>query len=552
MQIYQKRRLCFMIMLLGLVVFSCSNPSGSQNDEDIFDPESAVYVVPDGSGTADGSSWDNAMGNLQAAIDLVFQTSGKAYVLVKQGTYYPVSQPKVLNLSITRYNHFSLRNNVIVIGGFSGTETGKVPQGDRTKTILSGDIGIRGNKDDNTYHVFYHPEGLALTETAKLQNVTIAWGNADAPVFQYIVGGGMCNWNSGNPELTNCMFLENNAYEAGGMYNYYSSPTLINCTFSKNSATSASGGMGNTYSSPQLIKCTFSDNISSGADTSNGGGMNNYFSNPTIIDCNFAGNTAKYGGGVFNYSSSPSFINCIFSKNITTKDGGGMCNEEGSNLKINNCTFSENNGHYGGAIRNSKSNPRIENCTFTENAATLPGGGMYNTDNSMPILINCTFSRNKANSPGGGIYNYNGSPTLINCTFSGNTGSNGGGLYSGGTGTLSVYGTIIVGNTKTESGGGISEIAGNAFAKDVDNLLSGSVSVIFQHLETVDGVVKAKLQYNGGPTMTLMINKGITGTFRTSLPSWSGESVPLKDQREYRRSSLMFYKGAVDPAGTKP
>jgi parallel beta-helix repeat protein len=59
----------------------------------------------------------------------------------------------------------------------------------------------------------------------------------------------------------------------GGMYNYQSSPTLINCTFSANTASSNGGGMyNNYYSSPTLINCTFSANTAS----SNGGGMYNF------------------------------------------------------------------------------------------------------------------------------------------------------------------------------------------------------------------------------------------------------------------------------------
>ena len=75
-------------------------------------------------------------------------------------------------------------------------------------TILSGDIGNSGDTD-NSYHVV---TSSGLDNTAVLDGLTITGGKAD--------GGG---WNDEN---------------GAGMYNEYSNPTIINCTFSDNSAES--------------------------------------------------------------------------------------------------------------------------------------------------------------------------------------------------------------------------------------------------------------------------------------------------------------------------
>ena len=68
----------------------------------------------------------------------------------------------------------------------------------------------------------------------------------------------------------------------GGMYNQGASPTVTNCTFTRNTATSY------------------------------GGGMYNYnYSSPTVTNCTFTGNSASYGGGIFNGAGSPTVTNCI-------------------------------------------------------------------------------------------------------------------------------------------------------------------------------------------------------------------------------------------------
>jgi hypothetical protein len=95
------------------------------------------------------------------------------------------------------------------------------------ETILSGDVGTEGNDTDNSYHVFYHPLGTALDNTAILDGFTITGGNADGD-YPHERGGGMYN-DASSPTLTNCTFAGNSAGGrygyGGGMYNHASSPT---------------------------------------------------------------------------------------------------------------------------------------------------------------------------------------------------------------------------------------------------------------------------------------------------------------------------------------
>jgi hypothetical protein len=124
-----------------------------------------------------------------------------------------------------------------------------------------------------------------------------------------------------------------------------------------------------------------------------GGGMNNYYSSPTLTDCTFTNNTSlQLGGGMYNWNSNPTLINCEFTSN-TANDGGGMFNSY-SNTTLTNCTFENNTtDNYGGGMCNSESSPTLTDCIFTNNTAANYGGGMYNYESS-PTLTDTTVCGN--------------------------------------------------------------------------------------------------------------------------------------------------------------
>jgi predicted outer membrane repeat protein/parallel beta-helix repeat protein len=141
-------------------------------------------------------------------------------------------------------------------------------------------------------------------------------------------------------------------------------------------------------------------------------GMFNYFASPTVVNCVFSGNLDN---GMFNYDASPTVINCTFTGNSATYSGGGMYNS-GSSPTVTNCTFSSNSATTsGGGICNFSSSPTVSNCTFESNTATQ-GGGIYNYFSSSPTITNCTFTNNSAGADGGGICNdWSATSTMVNC-----------------------------------------------------------------------------------------------------------------------------------------
>ena len=223
------------------------------------------YVVPNGAGSKNGTSWANAYADVQTAIDRA-SSDGGGEVWIAKGTY----------------NHGSamtMKNNVAIYGGFAGTETSKDQRVSGNNTIIDG---------EGKYRVFYnnYTESNQLTNSAKLDNVTIQNG------YTRYDGAGMYN-SYASPEITNCTFSNNSASSGGGMYNYNaSSPSLTNCTFSNNSA-SCGGGMENWDSSPSLTNCILWGNTASPSDNeicNNGSG-----NKPTIDTCIIKGGYSSYG-----------------------------------------------------------------------------------------------------------------------------------------------------------------------------------------------------------------------------------------------------------------
>jgi hypothetical protein len=106
-----------------------------------------------------------------------------------------------------------------------------------------------------------------------------------------------------------------------------------------------------------------------------GGGIYCYESSPHIIDCLITANTAEYGGGIRCNNSNPTIIRCLISNNTATSDGGGVSNR-GRSLTLNNCLVTGNKARRsGGGITCTKVN--LLNCTVFGNRAGSRGGGIF-------------------------------------------------------------------------------------------------------------------------------------------------------------------------------
>ncbi len=198
-------------------------------------------------------------------------------------------------------------------------------------------------------------------------------------------GGGMYNLKC-DATVTGCTFTGNTALFAAGMFNDVSNTLVTDCTFSGNSATTGSGAMGNFEGAA-----------------------------PTLVNCTFTQNTAAVGGAMRNFDSAvPVLIGCLFEGNTSADEGGAIVNAVGSNPTFTSCRFVGNTtAGFGGAIRSlDRSQATLVNVVLVANNAGLAGGAI-STAGFGPTLINCTIVANTATILGGGIYG--GSPVLANC-----------------------------------------------------------------------------------------------------------------------------------------
>ena len=373
-----------------------------------------------------------------------------------------------------RTETFQLKNGVTIKGGYAGFGEPDPDSRDinANATFLSGEIGDARTNSDNSYHVV---TGSGTISTAVLDGFTVTAGNANGSSTNHR-GGGMYN-DAGSPTVVNCTFSENSASLGGGMHNEPgSSPTLTNCMFISNSTTDKGGGIYNDRSNPTLLDCVFTGNTS----VSNGGALKLVSSDATITRCSFFGNmtlggSSANGGAIDNSNSSPAINDCTFVNNSCAGfSGGAIVNYSGSNPTVVNCVFQGNSaGAGGGGIFNwVSSSPLIVNCIFTGNSANR-GGGMTNNNDCHPTVINCTFVGNKAKAAGGGMWSRTGSsPALSNCILWVNTDNNGMNMDESaqvdydGTGTVTVDYCDIQGLTRGL--GGTGNVDDDPFLVDAD------------------------------------------------------------------------------------
>ena len=160
-----------------------------------------------------------------------------------------------------------------------------------------------------------------------------------------------------------------NAYTGGkgaGIYCYNSSPTIINCVISTNSAGTHGGGLFCQNSSPQIIGCVISGNTS-----------------------------ANDGGGIEHWRGKSVLINCIISNNHANGVGGGVDYFDSNDVTLTNCTFVKNSADSGGAVYCWGSKVAVKNSILWANEAD-PGPQI-----ALNVSSASTVSINYSNAQGG-------------------------------------------------------------------------------------------------------------------------------------------------------
>lgn len=305
-------------------------------------PASRIRYVKSG-GTGDGSSWDNASGNIQNMIDeLANNANGQAgEVWVAAGIYTPQSQL----ISGTAYSaSFRMRDGISVYGGFAGTEASKIerekastmPWDFKNETILeaayyNGDLTWTNNKwtltSDSRHVVWFAPMPgeSAFTNVTTLDGVTIQGGYAQG-------GTGLDDFKTDR---------------GGGVYMDGANAYLSNCIVKENYATGNGGGV---YLKDGRVQTSLIYNNNADAD---GGAV--YVENRGLVHRSMlANNSALNGAGVYLHNGAeatgsdsddhPEYLilsTCVVSNNTVRGNGAVYCDKGGvlmqNTITNNNC-----------------------------------------------------------------------------------------------------------------------------------------------------------------------------------------------------------------------
>lgn len=217
------------------------------------------YVKPVATGTGDGSSWENASGNLQNMIDELAKNNPQnlpGEVWVAAGTYVP----QVQVISGTTYSaSFLMRDGISVYGGFAGDESskqerevGKMPWNFVNKTILEGSYYEHSKTSwnesnhkwtltsDSRHVVFFSPlpsEGKSgFDKSTILNGVTIRGGYAHGGegVADFMTDRGAGVYMGINATLEKCIVTENSSTGNGGAVYMYGGRVMNSLIYNNN------------------------------------------------------------------------------------------------------------------------------------------------------------------------------------------------------------------------------------------------------------------------------------------------------------------------------
>ena len=287
--------------------------------------KSVIYVKSGANG--DGSSWSNAFGNVQQAVDLAAETG--ADVWVAKGVYKGDSTAVV-----------SLKPNVSLYGGFAGTETSlSVRDTAKNPTVLDGDHIIR---------VISQVDDFADTSAVVVDGFTIQNGMAAN-------GGGV--FLKKNTTISNCI-LKNNGADTVGLAIYAKNAKIKNCIICNNSSNEVPWTVYLLQS--EMDSCVVKDNaVISGSALY---GELSTISN-SVIDSN---------KNIYWDVNPPVFLNnsklvkCVVKNNYGQNAGVRACN----NSEITGCTFSKNTSTANSVIH-------IETSSKIEDSKIFDNEGFY-------------------------------------------------------------------------------------------------------------------------------------------------------------------------------
>lgn len=168
------------------------------------------------------------------------------------------------------------------------------------KNTFTGNVGDRGA-------AIYWGKGISNLESNTFIDNKVAFHGGAI----YIDSSGLVSVDQSKMSLLNCTFSNNTANGvAGAIYNNGALNTN-NCTFIGNTATVAGGGIGNAQANVNVTKCIFTDNKTN----NKGGAIYSNYGNLKVTYSNFKNNTGLYifYKGIYYYNTNVTIQNNNFS-----------------------------------------------------------------------------------------------------------------------------------------------------------------------------------------------------------------------------------------------
>ena len=310
-----------------------SRKSGKQVDIGAYEYQhldlGRIRYVKQG-GTGDGSSWENASGDLQKMIDELATVNAPGEVWVAKGEYRPITQ---IIEGVQYAASFRMRDGIDVYGGFAGTETskaerekGSMPWSYTNETVLLGadyenNTAAWANNQWNVTSSSRHVVWFAPMSGGKdFKSVTVLDG--------VTIKGGAANGGEG---------LTDFATDKGGGVYMGENATLQNCIVAENTAKGNGGGV--YVKDGRVIGCLVYNSSAVG----NGGGV--FVENAgLVLRSMITNNSATNGAGVYldKNAEHPEYLilsTSVVSNNTATGNGAVYCNESGvllQNTIVNN------------------------------------------------------------------------------------------------------------------------------------------------------------------------------------------------------------------------
>ena len=294
----------------GQAVVTNMVPMNIQADEN-----GIIYVSADGTG--DGSSWENSTNKLQYATAL--SSGGGTKVWVKAGIYYgDTTDPEgafCISESNRIYGGFEGNEPAdydLALRDFEKNPTILDGQGERR--VLLQDRAFSSGREA-VWDGFTIQNGAAGSGAGTYLNnyVTLSNCNIVSNAATMFGGGVYINSTGGTAKvnLTKCTISDNNASMGGGVCDRIGA-TYTNCSINNNIATTKGGGLylyNNTE--PTFKNCIFANNTAKEA-----GGM--YARGKfTAYNCDFVMNLATESiGGIYHEERHNKYYNCIIWGNV--------------------------------------------------------------------------------------------------------------------------------------------------------------------------------------------------------------------------------------------